>query len=247
MKDQFNPRARTRSLLNPALREDETMLPGGATAAIDDLEERGVMSDALSRKARPEVYAAEHGGMSPGQVDVMERGLRRPPESDDFLASRPAPMGPREDEVELPGGGQASFDELESTGSLTPALIAKARPDVSRAMGDEVGTARERMRSMLSATQPRVNERQRDIREDAMMRRIISEERPGISQADISRHMAEYRRDPERFGRTFYPLAARERETMAVAEAAARRAQALSDTERRVREDEIRTALRRGR
>jgi hypothetical protein len=83
--------------------EDETMLPGGAMVPIDDLEASGSMTDALWRKTRPDVYAAE----------------------------RQRPM--MEDETMLPGGQFAPIDDLQARGAMTDALWRKTQPDVYRA------------------------------------------------------------------------------------------------------------------
>ncbi len=40
--------------------------------------------------------------------------------------------GVDEDSVAMPGNGQMSIDDLETTGMMTPDLMAKARPDVYR-------------------------------------------------------------------------------------------------------------------
>jgi hypothetical protein len=44
---------------------------------------------------------------------------------------RPIGEGLHEDAVALPGGGQASIDDLEARGEMTPDLWRKTRPDVS--------------------------------------------------------------------------------------------------------------------
>lgn len=155
------------SLPRAAIAEDETMLPGGRAVPIDDLEESGMMSDALMRKATPSVYAAEHGGMSPGQVDIAARMQR--PASDDFLAS---PRGPREDEVELPGGGQRSIDDLEMAGGMSDALRRKGRPGTFDESESPQDVARNRFREMLSATDPRVRDARRERYDRAQVRRI---------------------------------------------------------------------------
>lgn len=211
------------------LEEDEIEMPGGGQRSIDDLEASyGRAPEALMRKARPEVYAAEHEGMSPAQVDQLARTRRMPAPERDWMAGAPSATID-EDEVELPGGGQASFDALESIGGLTPALEAKARPDVivaRREMG-ETGRARDRFAQMLEATQPRVDTRRRENADEMQVARIIREEMPDAEPSMIAEYLRWYRTNPRQFEREFYDFAADRREAMA-------RRQASVDTARQV-------------
>lgn len=162
-----------RRAIHDYLEEDEVEMPGGGQMPIDRLAERGVMSESLMRKARPEVYAAEHGGMSPAQVDQIAAMARQP--NEDFLAS---PGGPREDEVELPGGGQASFDDLEMTGGMTDALRRKAQPSVVEIEITQTPIARAqgRLQRMLGATEDRARDARRERYDAAQVRRIRAED-----------------------------------------------------------------------
>lgn len=196
-----------------SLREDELAAPGGRFLAIDDLEERGPVPESLMRKARPEVYAAAHGGMSPAQVDQLAMTQRMAGPTRDWLAGAPGPTM-AEDEVELPGGGQLSIDDLEATGSFTPALAAKARPSVAAAYQaqSEPDRARERLSEMMSATQPRVDARRRASADSAQVARIIREEMPDATPEMVAEYMQWYRSNPRQFEREFYDFAADRRE-----------------------------------
>ncbi len=48
----------------------------------------------------------------------------------DDVTVRPIEGGIHEDAVAMPGGGQASIDDLEAAGAMTPDLMRKARPEV---------------------------------------------------------------------------------------------------------------------
>jgi hypothetical protein len=50
--------------------------------------------------------------------------------SDADVIVRPIDGGIHEDAVAMPGGGQASIDDLEEAGAMTPDLMRKARPEV---------------------------------------------------------------------------------------------------------------------
>jgi hypothetical protein len=89
------------------LEEDEVEMPGGGQRSIDDLEASGELTDALLRKARPEVY--ETMTREPG-LDISD------------------------EEIALPGGGAAGVESLRGAGTAMESLMRKGTPTAYRDM-----------------------------------------------------------------------------------------------------------------
>jgi hypothetical protein len=165
---------------------------------------------ALTRLARRTMKSGE-----PGPTGTRMRSMFDPSVStqlDEYDRRRLTPQF-REDEVEMPGGGARSIDDLEAAGMMTDALRAKARPSVFAAMREQspVDVARARL-AMMGAAQdaggPRAVAAARRAREQRNAEIILGKEMrerdPNVTPGQI-RGAAEWqRREPLRFAEEFY-------------------------------------------
>jgi hypothetical protein len=106
------------------------------TVAPESLPATGPAMDRYMAAAR-----APHDAPQEGLEQLYDLATREADEAgvdlpSQYRVSEPYPsyeIGDRgidEDAVALPGGGQASIDDLETRGQMTPDLMRKARPDV---------------------------------------------------------------------------------------------------------------------